>query len=313
MNSGITPRFNHRSVGLNVLNLLACSLALGLFYHVLFVIPPRELRAAAEAAAAREAEKREELSDLYEESREKLSDKQYAEAAVLTEKLLQTDPDSHIYIKQLAKAYHELGEYRREADALERFLLVAPRPQEGCPAIGQAYQRAKQKEKAVRAFERCYEISPSSDNIFFLAHAYEREGRYAEAEKLYKAGLAESPGYDDIALGLGRVQLTQGRPAEAAKLAKDVLAESPEYTDALLLLGMSLYRLRDLDGAKVALKKGMTLSPNYVDFHYQLGRIAEDQGNREEALRLYQEGIKLSPDRRDLRKRLKALQGGSTS
>ncbi|MFN8007902.1 MAG: tetratricopeptide repeat protein [Terriglobia bacterium] len=51
-------------------------------------------------------------------------------------------PQNHIYMRQMAEVYHQLGRFKEEAATWEDFLKVAPLPVEGCPNIILAYQRS---------------------------------------------------------------------------------------------------------------------------------------------------------------------------
>src|SRR5581483_2675242 len=110
-----------------------------------------------------------------------------------------SNPESHIYIAQLAEIYDHLGRYAEESAMWEQFLDHAPMPIEGCPQIGQSYEKQKRWADALRAFERCLAIDPDSlDSMFMLAHAHEQHGSIEKAEELYRKGYALRPSYSDF-------------------------------------------------------------------------------------------------------------------
>jgi tetratricopeptide (TPR) repeat protein len=301
----------HSPVTLKVCNLAATLATIWLFRFVLVTVPEIRQQEELKRAAATQA-KVARAASMYEKSKELIAAKDWRAAATLTRQLLADDPDNHIYMKQMTIALHELGRYAEEAATWERYMLVAPTPDHGCPMIAEAWQKAGKPDRALAAYERCYQLLPQdTDGIFYLARAYERARRGREAKALYQKGLELAPNYSDMAVGLGRTYLGEEKPDVAEGLVRGVLAKNPEDSDALLVLGMALRDQGKLAEARVAFLKGIAVAPRYSDFHYMMGRLAEDEGNRDEALRWYRETLAISPDRGDAKSRLAALEGGA--
>ncbi|MBI2214080.1 MAG: tetratricopeptide repeat protein [Acidobacteria bacterium] len=298
-------------VTLKVCNLAATLATIWLFHFVLSGVPEiREKREIERAAAVRASVAR--AAKTYEASKAAIADQDWNRATVLTRQLLAVDPENYIYLKQMTLALHNRGAWAEEAAMWERYMLVAPTPAHGCPMIAEAWQKAGNSERALKAYERCYQLAPQdTDTIFYLAHAYERARRPREAKALYQKGLEISPGYSDMAVGLGRSYLAEEKPDRAEELVRGVLEENPDNADALLVLGMALRDQAKLGDARVAFERGIAVAPRYSDFHYMMGRVAEDEGNRDDALRWYREALAISPDRGDAKTRIAKLEGGA--
>jgi Putative Zn-dependent protease, contains TPR repeats len=286
------------------LRLAGCVVVIAAYVLMLAMHPSREApsgpkRSAVDAASAA----------MYRACQQALQDQDWAKAAGLASKLRTTYPESDIYARVLAKAYHGLKRYDEEARVWESYMLIAPTPVDACPSVGNAWQKAGNSTKALQAFKRCWQLEPqNSDGIFNYALALERSGNSAEAATLYRAGLAQAPNNYDLSVGLGRVILRAGDAAEARRLAEQVLAARPEYSDALLLFGAALLKLNDREGAKAALRRGIEVSPRYVDIYLALGRILEDEKKNAEALDLYRKAAEIDPSRDDVQRRILRLQ-----
>jgi tetratricopeptide (TPR) repeat protein len=213
---------------------------------------------------------------------------QWQKTVVPIRKLHAAFPDNHIYVQQLAEAYGHLGRFREEAEMWERFLDIAPLPAEGCPQIGQAYEKQGLIRKAIGAFERCMKVDNDSGNpIFFLAHALEHNGEIERAAELYARGMQRYPRYWDLAVGLARTRLRQGSVAEARRAIEPVILAAPDNVDALLVIGIICRREGNRVAARKYLTRGVELAAGYTDFHALLGRIEEEDGNLAAAIDHY--------------------------
>lgn len=234
----------------------------------------------------------------------------YADALAPTLTLSQAYPDNHIYLGHLADIYDHLGRYADEARAWEKFMNRAPVPVEACPKIGQAYwkQGDKFENQAIAAYQRCLALDPSNtDSIFYLAHALEMSNQWAQAADYYQKGLAISPEYTDLALGLARCWVRLDKLDDAEKLALQVLSKHPDNSGAFLVLGMVDLHQGNYAGAKKQLTHGVQLSDSDPDFHFLLARVAEDTGDTAEELRQYNRLVELRPGDAQIKARRDAL------
>ena len=236
---------------------------------------------------------------------------EYEKARPMLEKLHSEFPDNHIYLSRLATIYEAAGQTEKEIAALEKFMQVAPSPEDACPEIGDAYRRIGKGADAIHALERCVAVSPTSDLIFYLGHAYERESMWAKAGQVYQRGLDQSPDYPDLRLGLARTQMRMGNIELAKKNTDSVLEKSPDNSDALLLAGMIAKRNGDLPSAMKYYTHGTEVAPTYTDIFRELARTAEDVNDRPTALKSWQHVLQLAPDDAAARRGVARLQGAS--
>ena len=234
----------------------------------------------------------------------------YREALEPTLTLYSAYPGNHIYIGRLAEIYDHLGQYDQEAAYWEKYLDHAPTPIEACPQIGQAYWKQGEnfQKQAIAAYQRCLTLDPkNTDSIFYLAHALEMSGQWAQAASLYQKGIDLSPKYADLRLGLARCWVRLDKPADAKNIADKILAKQPNSAEALLVLGMVYLHQDNYSEAKRVLTRGAQLADTDADFHILLARIAEHMNDDSEALRQYTRIAELHPDDQRARARRDAL------
>ncbi|HXP84312.1 MAG TPA: tetratricopeptide repeat protein [Bryobacteraceae bacterium] len=185
-------------------------------------------------------------------------------------------PESPIYIKQIAEIYQGLNRYQESAAMWENFLTYSPRPTEGCPAIGLAYENASKPKDAFKAFERCWQLDKQDpDSIFFYGHELEKDQQLQAAYGQYKHGVQLSPEYPDMQVGLARIELRLGHLSEAHARLLKVLERRPENVDALLAAGLVSAATGDPRAAIVYLEKAQRLSPGYTEVGQVLARARQ--------------------------------------
>jgi tetratricopeptide (TPR) repeat protein len=127
----------------------------------------------------------------------------------------------------------------------------------------------------------------------FAAH---RRADLGEAERLYRAVLAESPAEARALANLGALYMQQSR-AEAALEALDAaLATRPEQPD---VLGNRAGALRALGRRREALdsvQRAIALKPDYADGLNTLGLLLTELGRPDEALPPLERALALAPD-----------------
>ena len=233
-------------------------------------------------------------ASLFETGQANIRAGKWEKALGVMAQLSKSSPENPIYISDLAGIYGHLGRFREEAAEWEQYLDRAPRPIEGCPAIGKAYEKQALPKQAVRAFERCLAFEPeNADSVFFLAHAWERVNEMDKAEELYRRGAKSNPEYQDMLIGLARVLLRKGDPATAAKLAANALKASPGNTDALMVLGSASRRAGDRDSARLYFEQGARLNDGDTDFHLALAEMAEQDKDFRSAIARYRKVTQL--------------------
>ncbi len=124
---------------------------------------------------------------------------------------------------------------------------------------------------------------------------HHHEGRFAEAEAIYRSLLGRNPN-DSQALHLLGVLAGQcSRTGIGVELIRRAIAVGPETAPLYSNLGHVLRLHGDLDQALVACRRALQLDPLLATAHNNLGNVLMDCGRLSEAISAYREAACLDP------------------
>jgi len=144
--------------------------------------------------------------------------------------------------------------------------------------------------------------------VWERAYAFQMRGDLEEAIRLYQESLTLYPTAEAHTF-LGWTYSFQGRIDEAIAECHKAIAVDPDYGNPYNDIGVYLMQKGDLDGAIPWLQKAKQ-APRYEprQFPYMnLGRIYLRRGRWAEALREFEEGLRVAPKDQDMRKLLHEL------
>lgn len=108
------------------------------------------------------------------------------------------------------------------------------------------------------------------------AVAAHKEGRFAEAEAVYRAALVRNPEDADAGNLLGVLCQQTGRLTESRRLLEAVIARHPGMDTAHNNLGITLQAEGDMAGALDAYARAVALSPSYAEARHNIALLATD-------------------------------------
>lgn len=215
-----------------------------------------------------------------------------------TRALVERFPTQQVYADRLARIYAHLGKPVQEAAAWEQFVKSAATPEDACPALPQAYQRAGDENAALGAFERCRDFDPSSaEGWFFLGQAYRRAGRDAESVATFRNAVRVDPQHADSRVGLAGGLLRAGEAAEALAVIEPMVSYDPLNADVHLMRGLALLRLDRRVDARASLERAHALDDDYVDVLMALGMLEYADGRMPLARGHFTRAASLAPER----------------
>jgi tetratricopeptide (TPR) repeat protein len=217
-----------------------------------------------------------------------------------TRALVEQFPTQQVYSDRLARIYFHLGQPVEEAAAWEQFVRSSSTPEDACPAMGQAYLRAGNRDASLHAFERCRDFEPSSaEGWFYLGRAYQREGRQADALQTFRESVRVDPQHADSRVGLAGSLLREGQPRAALEAIEPAIERDPGYADVHLMRGLALLRLGRRGEARTALEHAAGITSTYPDVHLALGMLEYAEGDMSTARQRFTAALTLAPGRRD--------------
>jgi tetratricopeptide (TPR) repeat protein len=132
--------------------------------------------------------------------------------------------------------------------------------------------------------------------LLIRAYRHYNEGRFEEAEPLFRQVLAADESHVDANNLLGLLCIDGGRFAEAVGYIGMVLTAKPDDAQAHGNIGFALKSLGRLDEALGHLRQSLSLAPRNAVTHYDLGNLHRQQGQVPEALACYRAAVAMNPD-----------------
>ncbi|TCR92829.1 GNAT family N-acetyltransferase [Rhizobium sp. BK376] len=127
------------------------------------------------------------------------------------------------------------------------------------------------------------------------AFAFHRAGNLDEAEKLYRAVIADDPSNFDAAHQLGILLLQRGEVRSAEAEIRRALEIRPTAASAHCNYGNLQAGTNDFDGAMVSYDRAIELEPLHAIAFNNRGNVLRRLGRPEEALWSYERAIALQP------------------
>lgn len=122
------------------------------------------------------------------------------------------------------------------------------------------------------------------------------EGRFADAEREFQAGLEATPGSPMLQVNLAIALRLQGRSDQAAKLLEQALDHPSTLRMAGQVLGQIRLERSDLDGAESIVRRVLDAEPDASEVRNTLGLILEKRGDLDGARDEFLRAAELDPD-----------------
>lgn len=155
--------------------------------------------------------------------------------------------------------------------AIELTKATEADPNYGPPfyALGQAYKALNDYPKAIKAFEKAYELGVKKERIpTELATLYHQDGVKSYQKRKYK---------------------------EAISSLEKSLQHNPKNAKAHYAIGLCYSQLRDSEGAKKAYQNAAKVDPSFIKSYKALGDIYRQNREYGPAAETYEKAIKIDP------------------
>lgn len=242
----------------------------------------------------------------------------YAEAHNNLGLLLQAQPDGRTEAMvefsaalqaqpNLAEAHYNLAlalmaEPARRPEAiahLQEAVRFRPRFAEAYYQLGVIYQRSRQNQEALEAYDRALQIRPENPQTHYAEGTVlaQMPARHDEAASHFREAIRLDPRLAEAYHRLGKIFEEQGRGEEAQAAYGKAVQLKPGLVEARYDFGGLLAERAQLPEAAVQLAEAVRLAPDFAEAHYRLGVVlARIPGRVNEAAAEYQETLRLAPD-----------------
>ncbi|MDH3745580.1 MAG: tetratricopeptide repeat protein [Acidobacteriota bacterium] len=192
-----------------------------------------------------------------------------------------------------AEVLHEVG--RREEAIQSLRVLGSSRQIDDLMLAAQSLQRLELFDEAIPVLRRAQKLTPDSIQVlFWLAAAYEREGRRSAAEREFRRVLNIEPEFAPALNYLGYMWAERGENlGEAIDLvqrAVDLEPDNGAYVDSL---GWAYYQLGRFEEARGHLERAARLVGEDSVVFEHLGDVYEAVGEADRALEQYRRALEL--------------------
>jgi len=136
---------------------------------------------------------------------------------------------------------------------------------------------------------------PTIDELFRQGNAAQAAGRFAEAERIFRAVLRREPRNAAAYNNLGNALYNQGKLEEAIAQYRQAIALDPKDALPYNGLGNALRNQGKLEEAIAQYRQAIALDPKDALAYNNLGIALRDQGKLEEAIAQYRQAIALDP------------------
>ena len=166
-------------------------------------------------------------------------------------------------------------------------------------AIGLNLAKHSTLEGAAAEFRHALELDPSyTDASNHLANTLFQNGLTEEAIQTYHATLKLDPNHPDANNNLGLALLLSGKAEESITYFRASLKSNPDSPDVTSNLGAAYMHLGKLDDAESELRAALKFQAG-INARHNLALCLTRQGKLAEAVRSYEDALKLSPDHLD--------------
>ncbi len=163
--------------------------------------------------------------------------------------------------------------------------------------LGIALRRLKQRDEAVVAFERAFQLAPDDPNVANSLGAVLREaGRIDEAITFCQRAVRLKPDFADAYGNLGAALQDAGRNEEAVQAALNAIRLRPDLADAYHNLGLAKRGLGKTDEELAAFQRAISLNPNDPKLYNQLGNAFRSLAKFDDAKLAYERAISIDPN-----------------
>jgi tetratricopeptide (TPR) repeat protein len=161
---------------------------------------------------------------------------------------------------------------------------------------GRADEAVEVLARAVTAAREAIRLKPDGEAHRWLGYALFAQGKFAEAEAEYRAGLKLMTDAAALHYRLSNALYGQGKLLDAIAEIREAIRLKPDFFEAHTSLGAALGLQGKLDEAEAESRAALRLKPDYADAHTNLGIALFDQGKLDEAVVEYRQAIRLKPD-----------------
>lgn len=188
--------------------------------------------------------------------------------------------------------WRQLQYWRNTETLWRRALAVTTNNAVAHSFLGSILRKQGHLEEGLAHAIAAVRIWPYPDEMVNVGIALMLVGRTAEAEEHFKKALAKAPNHSSAYYNLGLLYLTQERFEEA----EDAFAKvRPQSGELHATLARAYLEAGHPEKAELHCRESLKLEPTDATTYITYGLVCQRQGRSEEAIRAFQEAVRLDP------------------
>ena len=222
---------------------------------------------------------------------------QLKESIVEFTPLLKLQPDNQQLNTLIGLAHYGLAQY---ADAIPYLKVAVAHDSQSLPlrlALAHSCLWTKQTPCVMDTYREILALNPDSAEADMVAGEALDEMKDNEGStKMFRAAVKADPNFPNANFGLGYLLWTQKKYPEAEKEFRAELANHPDHLQAKLYLADTEVQMNEIAQAGPLLEKVIKLDPTIGLAHLDLGIVYSEAGRNEDALRQLSQAATIIPD-----------------
>lgn len=224
------------------------------------------------------------------------------DALPLLEKAVELNPDYKEAYFYIGNAHQDIKNFDKAAVAYEKFLESQPENAwETYYKLGVCRIQLEQFDQAIAAFQEAYKEKPQDQRIIYdLAQAYENAKQYDKAEEFYLKISELTPedpigAYRAVLMMYDKAKMTD----KSIEIAKKISEMDSNNYESFYNLGFMYQSAKRYNEAIEAYKKAIELNPGYEYSYSSIGYIYYQLGNYKQSIVYYKRLVEIIPDNAD--------------
>jgi Flp pilus assembly protein TadD/peroxiredoxin len=230
------------------------------------------------------------------------------QATASFQQVLAAKPDDPEACYNLGTLYLRRNDLDQAKKYLERTVALRADYPEAWNNLGMIAAQQGRTDDAVQSFQQSLQQRPSyAIALVNLGNLYRRQGAFDKAQDLLTRAHTLQPDDPEIDYGLGMLYAQQGQIQQASGYLQKAIALRPDYPEARNNLGILYVRAQNYAEAEEQFKTCIQLVPNFDQSYLNLARLYAMRGDREGAIAMVQELLRLQPENRGALQAMEAL------
>lgn len=207
----------------------------------------------------------------------------------------------------LGSIYMDQKKWKDAENSLKKAIDLKPGYYQAWFNLGIVHSRTNNNDQSIAAYRKALELKPDYLSAKInLAIRYAEENDYLQAIRLYEEVLDQDKSYFNAWLNIGVAYIHTGQDDKAEKALVKAL-ELAENSKARRYLGRIYTRRKRFEEAIESLNRAIDADSNEWRNRYELAKTLIKAGDKKSALDELEKGLRLAPNNRLLKKKIKLL------